>query len=94
MDGLCNVLLRDSMMKKDYDIFVDVVVFHATYRSNLCDLMCALFVGINNYWVTIMFGCALYQMKELNHLRGYCRFLKNLLVGSVQLGFLSIKIKQ
>lgn len=58
-DGrLCNVFWRDSMMKEDYMIYGDVVVFDTTYRTNRYNLICAPFVGINNHWKNVMFGCA------------------------------------
>ncbi|XP_073138365.1 protein FAR1-RELATED SEQUENCE 5-like [Henckelia pumila] len=58
-DGrLCNVFWRDSMMKEDYDIFGDVMVFDTTYRTNKYNLICAPFVGINHHWKNVMFGCA------------------------------------
>ncbi|XP_073120322.1 protein FAR1-RELATED SEQUENCE 5-like [Henckelia pumila] len=45
-DGrLCNVFWKDSMMKEDYDIFGDVMVFDTTYRINKYNLICAPFVG-------------------------------------------------
>ncbi|XP_073143038.1 protein FAR1-RELATED SEQUENCE 5-like isoform X2 [Henckelia pumila] len=58
-DGrLCNVFWRDSMMKEDYDIFGDVMVFDTTYRTNKYNLICSSFVGINNHGKNAMFGCA------------------------------------
>ncbi|XP_073133452.1 protein FAR1-RELATED SEQUENCE 5-like [Henckelia pumila] len=58
-DGrLCNVFWRDSMMKEDYDIFGDVMVFNTTYRTNKYNLICAPFVGINHHWKHVTFGCA------------------------------------
>ncbi|XP_057767244.1 protein FAR1-RELATED SEQUENCE 5-like [Salvia miltiorrhiza] len=58
-DGrLCNIFWRDSRMKDDYLIYGDVVVFDTTYRTNKYNLICAPFVGINNHWKNIMFGCA------------------------------------
>lgn len=55
---LSNVFWRDSMMKEDYNIYGDVVVFDTTYRTNRYNLICAPFVGINNHWKNTMFGCA------------------------------------
>uniref|UniRef100_A0A803ML54 MULE transposase domain-containing protein n=1 Tax=Chenopodium quinoa TaxID=63459 RepID=A0A803ML54_CHEQI len=49
---------RDSMMREDYSIYGDVVVFDTTYRTNRYNLICALIVGINNHWKNCMFGCA------------------------------------
>lgn len=55
---LANVFWRDSLMKEDYSIYGDVVVFDTTYRTNKYNLICAPFVGINNHWKNVMFGCA------------------------------------
>ncbi|XP_073130235.1 protein FAR1-RELATED SEQUENCE 5-like [Henckelia pumila] len=58
-DGrLCNLFWRDSMMKEDYDIFGDIMVFDTTYRTNKYNLICAPFVGVNHHWKNVMFGCA------------------------------------
>ncbi|XP_021727208.1 protein FAR1-RELATED SEQUENCE 5-like [Chenopodium quinoa] len=49
---------RDSMMREDYSIYGDVVVFDTTYRTNRYNLICAPIIGINNHWRNCMFGCA------------------------------------
>lgn len=53
-----SIFWRDSMMLEDYKIYGDVVVFDTTYRANRYNLICAPFVGINNHWKIVMFGCA------------------------------------
>ncbi|KAL3622242.1 hypothetical protein CASFOL_033653 [Castilleja foliolosa] len=55
---LCNVFWRDSMMKEDYMIYGDVLVFDTTYRTNKYNLICAPFVGANNHRQNVMFGFA------------------------------------
>ncbi|XP_073292392.1 protein FAR1-RELATED SEQUENCE 5-like isoform X4 [Primulina huaijiensis] len=45
-------------MKEDYRIYGDVMVFDMTYRTNKYNLVCAPFIGINNHWNNVMFGCA------------------------------------
>lgn len=58
-DGrLSNVFWRDSMMKEDYMMYGDVVVFDTTYRTNKYNLICGPFVGLNNHKKNIMFACA------------------------------------
>ncbi|XP_056687950.1 protein FAR1-RELATED SEQUENCE 5-like [Spinacia oleracea] len=49
---------RDSMMREDYKIYGDVLVFYTTFRTNKYNLICAPFVGINNHWKNTMFACA------------------------------------
>uniref|UniRef100_A0A803MJN5 SWIM-type domain-containing protein n=1 Tax=Chenopodium quinoa TaxID=63459 RepID=A0A803MJN5_CHEQI len=55
---ICNIFWRDSMMLEDYRIYGDVLVFDTTYRTNIYNLICAPFVGINNHWHNCMFACA------------------------------------
>uniref|UniRef100_A0A803MDV5 Protein FAR1-RELATED SEQUENCE n=2 Tax=Chenopodium quinoa TaxID=63459 RepID=A0A803MDV5_CHEQI len=46
---ISNIFWRDSMMLEDYRIYGDVLVFDTTYRTNIYNLICAPFVGINNH---------------------------------------------
>ncbi|KAK9750219.1 hypothetical protein RND81_02G180600 [Saponaria officinalis] len=55
---LCHLFWRDSMMKEDYLLYHDVVIFDTMYRTNRYNLICGAFVGINNHWSNVMFGCA------------------------------------
>ncbi|KAK9681565.1 hypothetical protein RND81_10G011300 [Saponaria officinalis] len=55
---LCHLFWRDSMMKEDYLLYHDVVIFDTTYRTNQYNLICGALVGINNHRSNIMFGCA------------------------------------
>ena len=58
-DGrLCGLFWRDSMMRDDYMLYGDVMIFDTTYRTNKYGLICAPFVGLNNHWNNVMFGCA------------------------------------
>nr|GMD82307.1 protein FAR1-RELATED SEQUENCE 5-like [Ipomoea batatas] len=40
MGKLCNLYSRDSMMKEDYSIYGDVMIFDTTYRTNKYNLIC------------------------------------------------------
>ncbi|KAK9706209.1 hypothetical protein RND81_07G111100 [Saponaria officinalis] len=55
---LCRLFWRDSMMKEDYLLYRDVFIFDTTHRTNRYNLICGVFVGINNHWSNVMFGCA------------------------------------
>ena len=55
--SLTSIFWRDSMMREDYNIFGDVVVFDTTYRTNKYDMICAPFVGMNHHNKNIMLGC-------------------------------------
>uniref|UniRef100_A0A7N0UTI8 FAR1 domain-containing protein n=1 Tax=Kalanchoe fedtschenkoi TaxID=63787 RepID=A0A7N0UTI8_KALFE len=57
-DGrLCGFFFRDGIMKKDYDLFGDLVVHDTTYRTNKYDMICGPFVGMNQHTNNVMFGC-------------------------------------
>ncbi|XP_074265281.1 protein FAR1-RELATED SEQUENCE 5-like [Silene latifolia] len=45
-------------MREDYRLYHDVLIFDKTYRTNRYNLICGAFVGINNHWSNVMFGCA------------------------------------
>ena len=49
---------RDGRSKLDYGSFGHVVIFDTTYRTNKYNLICAPFVGINDHWNNVLFGCA------------------------------------
>ncbi|XP_057806214.1 protein FAR1-RELATED SEQUENCE 5-like [Salvia miltiorrhiza] len=57
-ERLSNIFWRDSMMKQDFMLFGDVMVFDTTYRTNKYNLICAPFVGVNNHKRNVMFACA------------------------------------
>ena len=48
----------DSMMREDYKIYRDFVIFDTTYRTNRYNLICGSIMGIINHWKIVMFGCA------------------------------------
>ena len=55
--SLTRIFWRDSIMKDDYDLFGDVVIFDTTYRTNKYNMICAPFVGINHHNKNVMLGC-------------------------------------
>ena len=55
---LCGLFWADGMMREDYNIFGDVVVFDTTFRTNRYELVCAPIVEVNNHWSNTMFGWA------------------------------------
>ncbi|KAL3538162.1 hypothetical protein ACH5RR_001528 [Cinchona calisaya] len=58
-DGrMCNFLWRDGVSKLHFDCFGDVIIFDTTYHTNRYNMICAPFVGVNNHWKNIFFGCA------------------------------------
>ncbi|XP_071700907.1 protein FAR1-RELATED SEQUENCE 11-like isoform X2 [Rutidosis leptorrhynchoides] len=52
-----------------YGKYGDVVVFDTTYKVNAYDMPCALFVGINNYGKTVLFGSALLRNETTDTFR-------------------------
>ncbi|WMV07784.1 hypothetical protein MTR67_001169 [Solanum verrucosum] len=58
-DGrLCNFFWRDSISRLHYECFGDVMIFDITYRTKRYNMICAQFVGVNNHWKNVFFGCA------------------------------------
>ncbi|XP_047965985.1 protein FAR1-RELATED SEQUENCE 5-like [Salvia hispanica] len=55
---MTNFFWCDGASRIDYDCFGDVVVFDTTYRTNKYNMVCAPFVGVNNHWKNVLFGCA------------------------------------
>ncbi|XP_074289355.1 protein FAR1-RELATED SEQUENCE 5-like [Silene latifolia] len=55
---LSNLFWRDAMMREDYLLYGDVKIFDTTYRTNRYNLICGAFIGINNHWSNVIFGCA------------------------------------
>ncbi|XP_074283352.1 protein FAR1-RELATED SEQUENCE 5-like [Silene latifolia] len=55
---LSNLFWLDAIMREDYLLYGDVKIFDTTYRTNRYNLICGVFVGINNHWSNVMFGYA------------------------------------
>ncbi|KAK9668709.1 hypothetical protein RND81_13G080100 [Saponaria officinalis] len=55
---LTSIFWRDSMMREDFEVYGDVMVYDTTQRTNEYNLFCSPFVGVNNHWSNVMFGCA------------------------------------
>ncbi|XP_040367290.1 protein FAR1-RELATED SEQUENCE 5-like [Rosa chinensis] len=55
---LVRCLWVDSIGKKSYTYFGDVVVFDTTYNTNRYKMIFAPIVGVNHHGQTIVFGCA------------------------------------
>ena len=53
-----DIYWRDPMMKEDFDLFGDVIIFDTSYNTNRYNLICAPIVEVNNHWNTVMYGCA------------------------------------
>ncbi|XP_019179493.1 PREDICTED: protein FAR1-RELATED SEQUENCE 5-like [Ipomoea nil] len=54
---LCNFFWRDGQMRRDYELFGDLVVHDTTYRTNKSNMICGPFVGMNHHCMNVMFGC-------------------------------------
>ncbi|XP_019189866.1 PREDICTED: protein FAR1-RELATED SEQUENCE 5-like [Ipomoea nil] len=54
---LCSLFWRDGQMRRDYDLFGDLLVHDTTYRTNKYDMICGPFVGMNHHCMNVMFGC-------------------------------------
>ena len=65
------------MMREDYKIYGDMVIFDTTYRTNRYNFICGPILGINNFSSTIMFGCAFIARKS-THLNWFLENLRTL----------------
>lgn len=61
---LKNILLVDGRSHVAYKEFHDVVCFDSTYLVNKYDMPFVVFVGVNHYRQSILFGCALVSNEE------------------------------
>ncbi|XP_073152029.1 protein FAR1-RELATED SEQUENCE 5-like [Henckelia pumila] len=75
------------MMKEDYDIFGDVMVFDTTYRTNKYNLICAPFVGINHHWKNVMFGCAFLSDEKVESFQWLFEVFKKSMGGKCPVSF-------
>ena len=55
---MTNFFQRDGRSRIDYNFFGDVICFDTTYRTNKYNMICVPFVGVNNHWKNVLFGCA------------------------------------
>ncbi|XP_057248288.1 protein FAR1-RELATED SEQUENCE 5-like [Beta vulgaris subsp. vulgaris] len=53
---LISFFWRDGRMKRDYEVFGDLVVHDTTYRTNKYGMICGPFVGMNHHQRNVMFG--------------------------------------
>ena len=58
-DKIKNVFWSHAWSRLSYKHFGDVVTFDTTYQTNIYGMPFAPFVGVNNHFQTIIFGCAL-----------------------------------
>ncbi|XP_050383678.1 protein FAR1-RELATED SEQUENCE 5-like [Argentina anserina] len=56
---LAGLFWRDTHSLLDYELYGDVVVIDATYKTNVYGMPLVLFVGANNHRATVVFACAL-----------------------------------
>ncbi|XP_019152215.1 PREDICTED: protein FAR1-RELATED SEQUENCE 12-like [Ipomoea nil] len=54
---LCSFFWKDGQMRRDYEVFGDLLVHDTTYRTNKYDMICGPFVGMNHHYMNVMFGC-------------------------------------
>lgn len=53
---LKSLFYRDDRMKRDYELFGDVVVFDTTFNTNKWGMLLAPFIGINHNGKNVVFG--------------------------------------
>ncbi|XP_019174289.1 PREDICTED: protein FAR1-RELATED SEQUENCE 5-like [Ipomoea nil] len=62
---LCNFFWRDGQMRRDYELFGDLLVHDTTYRTNKYDMICGPFVGMNHHCMNVMFGCGFLKNERI-----------------------------
>ncbi|KAG8384333.1 hypothetical protein BUALT_Bualt04G0107300 [Buddleja alternifolia] len=76
---LMNFFFRDHQCRVDFEYFGDVFSVDTTYRTNIYDLICAPFVGINHHKQNVMFGLAFMSDKTESSFEWLFRtFLKSM----------------
>ena len=69
----------DSMMREDYKIYGDVVIFDTTYHTNRYNLIYGPLVGINNHRKTVMFGCSFIAEEKVESFEWVLRQFKKVM---------------
>ncbi|XP_037437862.1 protein FAR1-RELATED SEQUENCE 5-like isoform X1 [Triticum dicoccoides] len=54
-----NIFWSHAVSRRNFQAFGDVVTFDTTYKTNSYNMPFAPFVGVNNHFQSILFGCAL-----------------------------------
>ncbi|VAH85591.1 unnamed protein product [Triticum turgidum subsp. durum] len=62
---LTNIFWADSICRKNYSLFGDVVSFDSTYRFNKYDLVFAPFTGVNHHKSCVTFGAAFLSNEKI-----------------------------
>lgn len=57
-------ILVNGTSQRDYRCFSDALAFDTTYRTNAFNKPLVIFVGVNNYFKTRVFGFALLQNEK------------------------------
>ena len=70
---MANFFWADGQSIMDYTCFGDAISFDTTFQTNKFEMPFAPILIINHHKQTIIFGCALYLMKLLNHFLGFLR---------------------
>jgi hypothetical protein len=60
-----NIFWAHASSRLSYEHFGDVVTFDTTYRTNRYNMPFGIFVGINNHFQSIVFGCALLREETI-----------------------------
>uniref|UniRef100_A0A453SZJ1 Uncharacterized protein n=2 Tax=Aegilops tauschii subsp. strangulata TaxID=200361 RepID=A0A453SZJ1_AEGTS len=76
-DKLINIFWADSICRKNYSLFGEVVSFDSTYRFNRYNLVFAPFTGVNNHRSCVTLGAAfLWNVKKESYIWLFKTFLK------------------
>ena len=84
----------DGMMREDYKIYGDVVIFDTTYRTNRYNLICGPIIGINIHWNTVMFGCAFIVDEKVESFKWVLSYFKKVIKDNYKHQYSQIRMLQ
>ncbi|VFQ68279.1 unnamed protein product [Cuscuta campestris] len=61
---MSNFFWVDARSRMAYKVFGDAIVFETIYHTYKCEMLLALFIGVDNHKRNILFGCALIMDKQ------------------------------
>jgi hypothetical protein len=76
-----NIFWSHAVSRLNYEFFGDVLVFDTTYKTNKYGMPFAPFVGVNNHFQSILFGCALLREETIKSFKWLFQTFKDCMKG-------------
>lgn len=61
-----NVFWSHALSRLSFEHFGDVVTFDTTYQTNMYKMPLGIFVGVNNHFQTVVFGCCMMREETVD----------------------------